>query len=393
MACAYIESLGILKEIMQKQINTAELEGGYLEFIRTIRRMIHSRPELGDGEHITQALICSELKSLDIPFTTHDTGVIARIDCQKQKTVAYRADMDALPMEEVNTCDYRSEVPGVMHACGHDGHTALLLGFARYCRLNLDKLAVNIVLIFQPAEESIGGAERMIAAGALSGVQEIYAVHVSPDISAGTIALCGGAAMAGAYEFDLEFYGKSSHGAQKDKGADALAACMETVMGIEAGLPRHLRDKALFHTGRVSGGTARNIVADRCSANCTFRYFEKKHLTEFMSVVDANINYAGSRYGVRGERVQVSHYIPLFNSRVCADKIRRLYPGVVEAPRQYTAEDFAFYADKVKGCLVWLGVNTGEEPKKRLHSPDFDFDESALIYGLQLYIYLATTGD
>ena len=286
----------------------------YLQYITDLRRRFHARPEIAYREYETQAVIASELDAMGIPYGKAGTGIIARLNAGKRKTIAFRADMDALPIEEQSCAPYKSQNPGFMHACGHDGHLALLLGFAKYCSLNLDKMASNAVFIFQPAEEAEGGAIRMIEAGALDGVDEIFAVHVDPSLPEGVAGLRAGVCMAGACEFDIEVEGVSSHCAERHLGKDALRALVDAIKGIYEDIPAELNGRALFHCGKIQGGYARNVVADKCIANCTIRYFEKEHLDRLIGIVEKNLALSQEKYGPKCQIKFLTQYIPLENS-------------------------------------------------------------------------------
>jgi hippurate hydrolase len=312
------------------------------------------------------------------------TGVIARIELGKSKTIAFRSDMDALPISENADKLYKSTHQGFMHACGHDGHMALLLAFARYCMFNKDKLACNPVFIFQPAEEGKGGAINMIENGALDGVDEIYAVHLDTSLPEGLGGIGEGVSMAGAYEFDIAAYGRSSHCAKKQIGIDALHAVIDVITKTYNDFPENIKDSTIFHCGKITGGVARNVVADYAEAHCTIRYFEGNDLKAMLDLMSENIKAAENERGARFEIKMHCNYIPLENDPRCAAKAAKYIKSVGLEPR-FEAEDFSFYLKEKPGCLVWVGV--GEDVK--LHNPDFDFDEKVLLKGLRLYISLA----
>lgn len=344
------------------------------------RRKFHRIPEIAYNEFQTQAEIIKELEDIGIQYRRVGTGIIAEIKSGKQNTMAFRSDIDALPITETGDCPYKSENVGFMHACGHDGHIALLLAFIRYCKNNPDKMANNAVFIFQPAEESEGGAITMIENGAIDEVDEIYAVHVDPSLPQGQAGLRAGVSMAGAYEFDITAEGESCHCAEKQLGKDALHATTSVINGIYSNLNKNA--KSIFHCGKISGGYARNIVADKVTANCTIRYFEEEDLNDILGNVAAQTEKAEKEFGVKFGIKLLTNYIPLVNDFSCCEKVKK-YIQWQQLPLRFTAEDFAFYLKEVKGCLIWLG--TGGDAPKKLHSPDFDFEEKALFYGLNLY--------
>ena len=355
----------------------------YTNYIIDLRRVFHACPEIAYNEFKTQEIIKKELDSIGVSYETVGTGIVARLDLNRKKTMAFRSDIDALPINEANDLPYKSQNEGFMHACGHDGHIALLLGFIKYCKLNPDKMAYNAVFIFQPAEEAEGGAITMIENGAIDGVDEIYAVHVDPSLKAGIAGLRVGVSMAGAYEFDIEVEGESSHCGEKHLGKDAVNACIDIIGGIYKDIPKEISDETVFHCGKICGGYARNIVADKCVANCTIRYYKDSHLKDILSLIDAKFQNAENLFGVKCKTSLLTNYIPLVNNTDCITKVKK-YIDFVDISRKFSAEDFAFYLKEVNGCIIWLGVGDKNENKK-LHSPDFDFDEKALLYGFELY--------
>jgi amidohydrolase len=355
----------------------------YLEYLTRMRRRFHGRPEIAYHEFATQAAIAAELDGMGIPYQKVGTGLIARIHLGKAKAIAFRADMDALPIAEGNDVPYKSQIPGMMHACGHDGHMALLLAFAKYCSQNTDKIAADAVFIFQPAEEGEGGAVKMIEAGALDGVGEVFAVHLDPSLPEGVTGLRAGAAMAGAYEMDIVAEGESSHCAEKHLGKDALATMVDVINAAYDAVRKEPEGKILFHCGRIEGGFARNVVANRCASSCTIRYFEEAHLKALLGLIEAEMALAKERHGAACYIKPIARYIPLKNHPESVEKVKK-YIEHIEHPPKFIAEDFAFYLDKVKGCLIWLGVK-GQKGERKLHSPDFDFDEKALLFGLNVY--------
>ena len=354
----------------------------YLQNLTDLRRKFHVFPEIAYKEVQTQAKIITELDKMGVSYEKVGTGVIAKINMGKQKTIAFRADIDALPINEINDVPYKSQNPGFMHACGHDGHIALLLTFIKYCTLNPDKMGNNAVFIFQPAEEAEGGAIKMIEYGAIDEVDEIYAIHVDPQLPEGTAGLKDGVSMAGAYEFDIEIIGESCHCAEKQLGKDALHALTGVIENAYSEISK-LKTKSLFHCGKLCGGYARNIVADRMSANCTIRYFQEKDLDNILTIINTKLKQAEELFGVKCEIKLLTNYIPLVNNSECNQKVKK-YIKTAELPLRFSAEDFAFYLKEIKGCIIWLGTKDGAVVKK-LHSPDFDFNEKALLHGLELY--------
>lgn len=361
------------------------------ETVKAHRRWLHRNPELSGQEFKTQGYICERLKELGIPFKKAGTGVIADIKGKNRKfKIALRADMDALKIEENGGAEYKSQNSGVMHACGHDGHMAMLLGAAElFTRVTPD---ADLRLIFQPSEESEGGAEGMIEAGALKNVKEIYALHMRPDIPMGKIGLAAGAVLAGVTEFDVEFYGKSAHCADREKGIDAVGAAVDFINGAYLLIKPYLSNN-LFHVGAVSGGTVRNAVAVHAKAQCTLRYFDEAVRDEIMLKLE-NLLISVKETTGADHRVTVSAvYPPLINDAGAVNfALSKAGDMITDYPAKYTAEDFANYLLHVRGCMGWLGTYQGGEAET-LHSDTFDFDELALMYGLEYYFRLLYGND
>ncbi|MDR3318691.1 MAG: amidohydrolase [Clostridiales bacterium] len=345
------------------------------------RRALHQIPELALEEKKTSEFIVGELKALRVKHYTVGTAVIAEIRGREKTTVALRADIDALPITEANELPYRSTHAGRMHACGHDGHMAMLLAVAALASETAPKYTLR--LIFQPAEENGGGAERLIEAGVLKGVDRIYGLHMSPDYPKGTIATDGGAILAGVCDYTVEFYGKGVHCAVRDAGIDAIIAAYTFCERAERLYRASYARNSLHHVGRFTGGVASNIVADRAAVSCTFRFFDPADKESFFMRIQDILNGIYAETGA-GHRLTVTgYYPPLVNDAALADELKTLC-GAAECGSAYTSEDFAFYLEKVPGVFSWVGFRD-ETHSSALHSADFDFDEGALAAGVELY--------
>lgn len=268
-----------------------------------------------------------------------------------------------------------------MHACGHDGHMAMLLSLARLAAKKAPN--VNIRLIFQPAEESGGGAEKMIAAGATKNLSEIYALHLSPDFPVGTLATTNGALFAGVEEFDCMFYGNSVHAAVKNDGADAIKSCVE-VYGEILQIEKQYSKNNLIHIGKIAGGSARNIVADKCGMSVTLRYFDMDQKEAIIMKIAAALNKSDNDNKTTNKLLMITSYPPLINSDRAVEIIKSLIPDIKESPAKYVAEDFAFYGQQIDSAMCWLGIRDKEHTQP-LHSDRFGFDEGALLYGVEFF--------
>lgn len=351
------------------------------EYVKRMRRTLHSMPELSDEEHRTSDFLFRELTSLGYEPKRIHTGLYVDVEgTLGKKTVALRCDMDGLPIEEKTGRDFAAKKN--MHACGHDGHMAIVLGVAKV--LSSTAPADNVRLVFQYGEEGEGGADKMIKAGVLEGVDEIFAVHLCPELEAGKLSSCVGAMFAGTVEFDVIVRGKASHCANREEGADSLKTAREFLCRSD-----EIEKKfagTLLHTGRLVSGSARNIVADRAELNCTFRYFEPSHVKAFSDELGDVLAAADRKYGTKSESVVRTVYPPLLNSKKAYDRLKAVADLSECAPR-YTAEDFAFYTRVTDGCMAWLGVRDKDHTSP-LHSDSFDFDERALMLGVETMIKL-----
>ena len=355
-----------------------------LAYAVSVRRKLHASPELSGEEYGTSAFIRGELERMGYTPRAVHTGLIA--DAGKSGDIlALRADIDALPIAENTGLPFAAKC-GRMHACGHDGHTAMLLAAAKY--FSAHPPARRLRFIFQFGEEGEGGAEKMIGGGALDGVSEIYAFHLCPELEKGKFATNDGTLFAGVMEFDTEVRGKSSHCASPEEGADAIAAAAHII--AEAKRLAERKGNALMHTGKITGGYARNVVADRAILECSFRYTQKSRLAEVREELAALLRETDEKYGTRSERKIKSVYPPLVNDARCAAKMAEL-TGAGYIGGRYTAEDFAFYAEKVPACMCWLGIRD-EKHTSPLHSDTFDFDESVMEKGIETFVKLAESG-
>lgn len=357
-----------------------------LNYLIFARRYLHKIPELHNSEFLTQKFIIDELRKFGITYRTVKTAVIADIIGQdKSTTLAFRADMDALPINEAGDKDYKSTHNGKMHACGHDGHMAMLLAVAQYFSAQAPK--VNLRLIFQPAEESEGGAEMLIENNILKNVDAIFGLHLSPEINIGKIATESGAIFAGACDFNITFEGKSGHCAEYQKCVDALRAGNEFYTRAYALYNEKYKANNIFHIGKVTGGYASNIVADSAQYFCTFRFFDEKIEEDFMMRLEKILIDIKASIGADHRLVVDDFYPPLVNSTHIVNMLKNKLEITPVAPK-YTAEDFAYYLKKIDGAFAWLGVKD-EQHFSPLHCPEFDFDERALITGVNYYIKLA----
>jgi len=354
------------------------------DLVKNIRRDLHKIPEASCFEIKTQNYICEFLDRLNLSYTKIETGVVVDIKgSNPTKTIGLRADIDALAIAEKNDCSYKSSHNGFMHACGHDGHTAMLLAAIDIFTKNPPKQ--NVRAIFQFGEEGAGGAEIMIKQGALDGVDEIYAIHLDPSLDVGVFATREGAMMAGTEELEINFYGKSAHCAEPYNGINALKPLADLIAGSDKIAPKN----SLFHVGKIVGGTACNAIASHAKANATIRYFDTKDKISAYENLNLCLKAANKKHGTTVDIKKTASYPPVVNTKLAIQTVKKLLPNLIEKQQTFTAEDFAFYTQKIDGALVWLGTKT-DKHFAPLHADTFDFDESVLLYGVQFFYELVS---
>jgi len=376
--------------------NVFHMDQAYLtQKLAAHRQALHRIPEIGYSEIKTQAYILSQLKLLepDDLLVFAKTGVRAVFRGNGTgRVVAFRSDIDALPvMEETGAC-YASEHPGFMHACGHDGHMANLLVFAEVIAARRALLADDVVLLFQPAEETIGGAKRMIDEGALENphVDVVYGMHLMPDVPKGKIACCEGPIMAQTCEMDFIIHGKSAHGATPHLGADAITAMAHLLALFQTTVARSIDpcQQALITIGKVEAGTQRNILAATAKLEGIVRTFSNQVYSDLEKRILDDIRGVEAAFGVGIEFIKRVFYPcvendPMEFARVKSAAGDRFIP----AKARMTAEDFSYYQLSVPGVFVFCGC-MDEKHQSPLHAATFDFDEAALVPALELFCNL-----
>ncbi len=372
-----------------------------------IRRFIHMNPELSNREYETAKLVAAKLTSLGLEVRTGvaRTGVVALLrGGQPGPTVALRADMDALPVQETTMVPYKSLNPGVMHACGHDVHTSIALGTAMVLVNVKDKIKGNVKFIFQPAEEGApqdeeGGAELMIKEGVLEDptVGAIFGLHAWPE-NVGQAYFSTGNIMAGSDSFQIEIKGRSAHGARPHEGVDAIVLAAEVVTALQSVISRAVdpTDPAVLTIGKIEGGTRSNIIAEKVTMEGTVRTLSeanRKKIPLFMESVVRGITQA---FGATSSLDYRQSYPPVFNHAELGETMLPTLVGVLgkdkvlPLPPQMVAEDFSFYAQKIPGFYFFLGVKTpGQAAMAPLHSPNFNPDERSIPVGIKLMCHLA----
>ncbi len=360
------------------------------------RRTIHSHPEMAYEEEQTSTLVQARLRDLGIPFRAGlaKTGVLAEIkgELGEGPCVLLRADMDALPIEERSGVPFASEIPGVMHACGHDAHTAMLLGAAQLLNERRQGFAGTVKLMFQPAEEGGAGAARMIDDGVLANpqVDAAFMLHVYAELDAGQVACGPGPLLAGADSFTITIEGRGGHAARPHQTIDPVVVGAQVVNALQTLVAREVDpvEPAVVTLGSFNAGNRHNVISDRAVLTGTIRAFDDalfEHLEHRLrEVVEGISTTLRARATIEFEmRYPPSICDEKMAAHLGASARSLLGPDAVqEAVPRMGAEDFAFVLQKVPGAMLWLGVKKPEwaEPKP-VHTATFDIDESALPIG------------
>lgn len=353
------------------------------------RRALHRVPEIGFELDETQAYVLDALKNTGGEIETlSPAGVLAYYDFGKAETLALRADMDALPITEASGVAFASKHPGKMHACGHDAHMAMLLTVAEQLRA-LDP-PTNILLLFQPAEESGCGANRILENGALEryNVKRIYACHVWPSLPKGVIASRPGALMAMTSELHVTVRGKSSHIAQPEGGIDALLSAVRFVDRSKALIEAKYADiPHLYGYGSFHSGTANNIISNETKIAGVLRAFDERVFDVMLGDIKQTAAEIENETGADFSFYLPQMYPPVINDAQCYDNLKTLagsLPFLALEKPWLIAEDFACYLKRVPGAMFQLGLGS-DTP---LHSAEFCFDESALENGVRMFLAL-----
>lgn len=362
------------------------------------RRHLHRFPELGFREKQTSTFIREHLTEWGIPHqTVVGTGVVATIEGRSRaKVLAIRADMDALPIQEANLVDYRSQIDGVMHACGHDGHTAIALGTAYYLWHHRQELGGTVKILFQPAEEGPGGAKPMIEAGVLDNppVDGILGLHIWNNLPLGTIGVKAGPLMGAVEIFDCTITGKGGHGAIPQQTIDAVVVGAQVVNALQTIVSRNIDplDSAVVTIGKFQSGDAPNVIAHTAHLSGTVRYFNP-NLEHFIhDRIDQIIKGVCQCHGATYTLDYRKYYPPVVNDPAMTDLVRSVAAETIEASvipdcATLAAEDMSFFLQAVPGCFFFLGsANAAKGLNYPHHHPRFDFDETVLGIGVEMFV-------
>ncbi len=378
--------------------------------IVALRHTLHEHPEIRYEEHWTSDKIAAFLTVEKIPHTrghAGGTGIVVTIEGKasaghKNKTVALRADIDALEIQELTGLPYASTIPERMHACGHDGHTANLCGVAKVLFHQRELLNGTVKLIFQPAEEQAAGGKRIVEEGLLDDVDAVFALHAWPGIPVGQFGAIPGCAMASADAFYVRISGSGGHAANPGVTVDPIPIAAQVITGFQQIVSRKLNpwDAAVITVARMNAGHATNIIPEYADIEGTFRTLTPDIRIKVIEQIQQITEGTAAAFGAKVEILfDTCGYPALHNdpemTRFCLQIIQNHFgeDKIFPCTHPYmTAEDFAFYLQKIPGAYLFLGNDDTEleQPVPSLHSQYFDFNDAALPYGIEMMVALAT---
>lgn len=373
------------------------------------RRDLHTHPELGYEETRTAQRVTEELTRLGIPYVPGigETGVVAYLAATRptESTIALRADMDALPIHELTNLPYASQTPGRMHACGHDGHTTILLGAAE--ALLASERPHNVILMFQPAEEGGGGARKLVAAGALDGrligkpVQRVYGLHGNPQVALGSVSTRPGPLMASAASFRITVRGKGAHAAAPHTGIDPIVIASHIVLALQTVASRNVDplDSVVVTVGKFQSGVAHNVIPETAVLDGTLRTLDGNVEARARERLKQLVTQTARAHGGEAtlEWVMVPYPV-VVNDANETERFFRIARNVLGSESVHWeerpvmgGEDFSFYGQAAPACFFWLGLQDPTKPAlPNLHSPYFDFNDDAIPTGVAQFLALAT---
>mgnify|MGYP001327530875 FL=1 len=366
------------------------------------RRDLHKIPEIGLKEYKTSSYIKEKLKGWDIEFKDGyaDTGLIAWVKGSKgdsKKSIGLRADFDALPMSEKNNFDHKSSNEGMMHACGHDGHTSMLLGAVKYLKENND-FDGTVYFIFQPGEEGFGGGEIMINEGLLNdfNIDEVYALHNWPELPLGHFGVSTGPMMAAVDEFDIIVKGKGGHAAIPDLGVDPVIIAAQIINAVQTIISRVTSpiDKALISITKVHAGSAYNVIDDEVFLGGTVRTFKEKTRILIQNKLNDTAKGIAKANGGDVEFIYKPGYPPTINTKdesIFASEVAKNLVGdknvVTDIEPSMGGEDFSYFLNKKPGSYLYIGQKD-ENHKAHLHTTKYDFNDNLLPIGVNFWVDL-----
>ncbi|MDO4543492.1 MAG: M20 family metallopeptidase [Clostridia bacterium] len=369
------------------------------EYAVKIRRELHMHPEVGFELYKTCELVKRELKSMGIPFTERfgKCSVVGYIgDNPKRKTLALRADMDALPIQEKTNLPYASTCEGKMHACAHDAHTANLLATAKILKARENELSCNIRLIFQPSEEGeISGAKMMVDNGVMDGADRVIGIHSENTLDAGTIAVRPSEYMAACIPINLRFFGKSAHATLANTGVDAIAMSVEAYLKLKGMVAEEAGETTpyIWSVGSFKGGQVHNAIADFCESKISFRFYDEGFALRVMKRAEEICNSIAEKFGGKAEVDWHISARAVINDEETVEMLRSAIEKEVPVKEDFKrmgSEDFCWYLTKASGAFFRFGTkNPASDKVTRPHNNDFVIDESGIRAATTAFVLFA----
>ena len=358
-----------------------------------IRRKLHQYPEVGFELEKTVALVSGELEKMGIEYTLqYGKGSIVAEIGSGEKLIALRADMDALPVEEKTDLPYKSKIPGQMHACGHDAHTAILLSVAKYLKTHESELKCRVRLIFQPAEEcAVSGAKLLVDNKVMDGVSEIICTHCENLLETGKIGVCVGNYMAACIPATIRFFGKASHATLPQFGIDANAMAVEAYQKMREAVKEEAKDTPyIWSVGRIQGGHVHNVISDLCEMDISFRFYDMDFAERVGKRVQEICEEIAANYGGRVEINWNMSTGPVINNKEVVDRIisaaSKAEIPVEAIESRMSSEDFGWYLTKAPGALFRFGTRNEKKGCTTVaHNNDFLMDEDGMKYAIKTF--------
>ncbi|MEM6159904.1 M20 aminoacylase family protein [Erwinia sp. P6884] len=364
------------------------------------RRALHAQPELGYCEVKTAAWVADQLRSFGLTVHTGlaDTGVVGTLENGPGPTLGFRADMDALPVTERGTPAWRSSTPGVMHACGHDGHTAMLLAAAKHLSATRH-FSGTLHFVFQPAEENLGGARRMVAEGLFRRfpMDAIYGLHNWPGLPLGHLAINSGPMMASLDAFEITLRGRSCHAAMPENGADPIVAAAQLILALQTIPARRLSPlaSAVVSITQINGGEAINVIPENVVLRGTLRCLQADVRQKVRAMIDEFVTTFTAPLGIEGKIAYLTEYPVTHNPVAEAQKVRDCALAILPEAQVHwnvapsmASEDFACMLEACPGAYFWIGAD-GATPSAPLHNASYDFNDEIIPEGVRFWCELA----
>lgn len=362
-----------------------------------VRRTIHRHPELGFEEEQTSSLVSDKLREWEIPHESNiaETGVVGFVEGEENgPTIMLRADMDALPIQEEADVPYKSTRDGVMHACGHDAHTSILLHTAKILAENRDQLNGNVKLIFQPAEEGPGGAKPMIEEGVLESpeVEAAFGLHLWNPLPVGNLGIQSGPLMACADRFQVTVQGKGGHGARPHEAVDPVACSSQIISTLQSIASRETDPvgTVVISVGKIEGGSRFNVIPDEVFFEGTVRTFDEEYRKTIPERIERICDQVAAAYRCEANLNYIDLYPPTINDRKMTDLVRKTAQDVVDPEHIHQncqtlgGEDMSFFLNEVPGCYFFVGSGLPDEDHIPHHRSDFKIDERAIPVGIEM---------